>query len=117
MIILESVVLSAAVHYLIFAGTPLVLKTGMYYGIFRRREVRATLLNCIVIAGAPILLAVVPIPLPPFLAFIAGIGVAIYLCSHYTEAPLYPEGIFIPVVVELASLALVSFVVSPLLSV
>jgi hypothetical protein len=77
-----------------------LLKSFMYWGIFRFRTISATVLNCLIIAGAPLLLSI--IPLPSFLSFPASIGVAVYFTMRYTGVELIPDGLFIPVAVELA---------------
>ena len=77
-----------------------LLKSFMYWGIFRIRTISATVLNCLIIAGAPLLLSI--IPLPSFLSFPASIGVAVYFTMRYTGVDLIPDGLFIPVAVELA---------------
>jgi hypothetical protein len=75
-----------------------LLKSFAYWGIFRFRTIPATALNCLIIAGAPILLSIVP--LPSFLSFPASIGVAVYLTMHYTRVDLIPDGLFVPLGVE-----------------
>ncbi len=75
-----------------------LLKSAAYWGIFRWRTISATFLNCLVIAGSPFLLSI--FPLPPFLALPASIGLAIYLTLHYTGVDLLPEGLFVPLTVE-----------------
>lgn len=68
--------------------------------IFRRRQQRVSLLTCIILAGAPMLGAVIPIPLPAALMVFIGIGIALYVLAQYTEVPLFPEGVVIVVAVE-----------------
>jgi len=51
-------------HYILFTTVPLAFKTAVYYGVFRFRNIEATLLDCIIIAGIPIFLSVLPIPIP-----------------------------------------------------
>lgn len=77
-----------------------LLKSFVYWGIFRFRTISATALNCLIIAGAPFLLSIVPIP--SFLSFPASIGLAVYLTMHYTGVDLIPDGLFIPLGVEIA---------------
>jgi hypothetical protein len=77
-----------------------LLKSFVYRGIFRFRTIRATLLNCLIIAGAPFLMSFVP--LPSFLSFPASIGLAVYLTMHYTGVELIPDGLFVPLGVEIA---------------
>lgn len=72
----------------------LLLKTGMYYGIFRWQSIPATALNCIVIAGSGVLLTLLPLYYLPF-AFIPMIvfviALATYLCSRFTGIPYFPN--------------------------
>jgi hypothetical protein len=77
-----------------------LLKTFVYWGIFRIRTIPVTVLSCLIIAGAPLLLGI--IPLPSFLSYPAAIALAVYLTMHYTGVDLIPDGLFIPLGVELA---------------
>jgi hypothetical protein len=77
-----------------------LLKSFAYVGAFRIRKIEYTYLNCLIIAGAPLLLGLIPIPLPSILGAIAGIGLAVYLTMHYTGVSLIPDGLFIPLGVE-----------------
>ena len=78
-----------------------LLKSLTYWGVFRIRSIPATTLSCLIIAGAPFLLGAVPLPLPGFLSVIASVGFAVYLTMRYTGVELLPEGLFIPVGIEL----------------
>ena len=102
------------IRYLVGALSPLIIKTLSYVLMFRLRSISATLMNCIIIAAAPIIVSM--IPLPQFLAFVAGIGAAIFLCAHYTEAELFPDAILIPVGVEILSFVVLRYVLIPLIS-
>jgi hypothetical protein len=42
----------------------------------------------------------VPIPLPAFLSVPIAVGLAVYLTMHYTGVQLIPNGLFIPLGVE-----------------
>jgi len=75
-----------------------LLKSFVYWGIFRFRKISATALNCLIIAGASILLSI--IPLPSFLAIPASIGLAVYFTMHYTGVALIPNGLFVPLGIE-----------------
>jgi len=78
-----------------------LLKSLTYWGVFRIRSIPATALSCLIIAGAPLLLTVVPLPLPVFLSVVVSIGLAVYLAMHYTGVELLPDGLFIPLGIEL----------------
>lgn len=77
-----------------------LLKSVAYWVIFRFRMIRATALDCLIIAGSPLLLSIILLPLPPFISFPASIGLAVYLTMHYTSVPLIPDGLFVPLGVE-----------------
>ena len=76
------------------------LKSFTYWVVFRIRKIRITGLSCLIIGGISFLLMLVPIPLPGFLSFPIIIGVAVYLTMHYTRVELIPNGLFIPLGVE-----------------
>ena len=77
-----------------------LVKSVVYVGAFRVRKIESTYLTCLIIAGAPLLLSLIPLPLPGVLGLIAGIGLAVYLTMHYTGVSLIPDGLFIPLGVE-----------------
>ena len=60
-----------------------------------------SVLSCMIIGGAPYLLMFVPIPLPAFLSLPIAVGVAVYLTMHYSGVQLIPDGLFIPLGVEI----------------
>ena len=75
-----------------------VLKSFVYWLVFRIREIQVTVLSCLIIGGSHFLLTLIP-----FLGFLAlpiGIGVAVYLTMQYTQVSLIPDGLFIPLGVE-----------------
>jgi len=78
-----------------------LLKSVAYVVIFRIRTIRITYLSCLLIAGAPILLGLVPIPLPGILVDAAAIGLAVYMTMHYTGVSFFPDGLLIPLGVEI----------------
>ena len=69
-----------------------------YWGAFRYRTIPVTVLSCLVIAGAPFFMGF--IPLPGFLSFPVMIGLAAYLTMQYTGVELIPDGLFIPLGIE-----------------
>lgn len=77
-----------------------LLKSVAYVAAFRMRKIESTYVTCLIIAGAPLLLSLIPVPLPGILGMIAGIGLAVYLTMHYTGVSLIPDGLFIPLGVE-----------------
>ncbi len=78
-----------------------LLKSVVYIVVFRVRTIHITYLSCLIIAGAPLLLGLIPLPLPSVLAVVVGIGLAIYLTMQYTGVPLIPDGLLIPLGVEM----------------
>jgi hypothetical protein len=77
-----------------------LLKSVAYVIAFRIRKIDYTYLGCLVIAGASLLVGLIPIPLPGIVGMIAGMGLAVFLTMHYTGVPLIPDGLFIPLGVE-----------------
>lgn len=77
-----------------------LLKSFVYWGIFRFRTIPVTVLNCLVIAGSPLLFSIIPIPSILYLP--ASIALASYLTMHYTGVALIPDGLFVPLGVEVA---------------
>ena len=77
-----------------------LLKSLAYWAVFRFRAIPATAMNCLIIAGAAFLMALVPISLPVFLSIPISIGLAVYLTMHYTGVEFIPDGLFIPLGVE-----------------
>ena len=78
-----------------------LLKSGTYWLVFRRRTIKATVMDCLIIAGAPLIISGFAIPLPSFLMIPVSMGVAVYLTMHYTGVELIPDGLFIPLGIEI----------------
>ncbi|MCX6142810.1 MAG: hypothetical protein NTZ35_06280 [Ignavibacteriales bacterium] len=104
------------VEIVVLAFVPLTLRTVLYLVACRVRSLHITLLNAIILAGAGYLLAFIPIPIPFFLHQPIVIGVAMFLFARYTEAELFPDVIFIPLVIELFSALLMDEVLVPMLA-
>jgi hypothetical protein len=77
-----------------------LLKSIAYRIIFHIRTIEVTFLTCLIIAGAPLLLGLIPGALPGFMSIPVEVGIAVYLTMHYTHVALIPEGLFIPLGVE-----------------
>ena len=65
-------------------------------------------MTCLILAGAPIALFlflsfVIPLPIAEIFIVMAGIILAVYLTMHYTRIALMPDGLFIPLGVEVFS--------------
>lgn len=79
---------------------PLILKTVLFISVFRWRKQKVSPLTSFLLAGAPLILSVIPLPLPGAITVVAGIGVALYILSQYTEVKLVPEGVITIIGVE-----------------
>ncbi len=75
-----------------------LFKAACYWTVFRLRSIRATVVSCLVIAGAPLFLWIFPIP--SFLAILLAIGIAVFLTMQYTGVDFIPDGLFIPLGIE-----------------
>ena len=103
------------VEILVLAFVPLTLRTVFYLVACRLRSIRITLLNAITLAGAGYLVGFLPIPMPDLIRQSLVIGVAMFLFARFTEAELFPDVIFVPLVVELSSAFLMGEVLRPML--
>ena len=101
-------------NILILAFAPLALRSLLYYLSCKIRSIHISIMSCIVLGGSGMLLAVIPIPLPPLIVKVAAIGLAIFLMSRYTEAEVYPDLVFIPLAVEVVAGLLTVLLLSPL---
>ena len=77
-----------------------LFKSFTYWIIFRIQTIQVTTLSCLIIGGAPYLLMFIPISLPAFLSVPIALGIAVYLTMRYTGVQLIPNGLFIPLGVE-----------------
>ena len=78
-----------------------LFKSITYWIVFRIRTIQVTALSCLIIGGAPYLLMFIPISLPAFLSVPIAVGIAVYLTMRYTGVQLIPNGLFIPLGVEI----------------
>ncbi len=78
-----------------------LFKLGAYWIVFRRRTIKASVMDCLIIAGAPLLVSAISMGLPSFLFILLSIGLAVYLTMHYTGVSLIPDGLFIPLTIEI----------------
>jgi hypothetical protein len=83
-----------------------VLKAGAYWAVFRWRTIQATAMDCLRIGGFPLLIGFIPIPWPSFVPIVLSIALAVALTMLSTEASFIPDGLFIPVGIEIAYPAL-----------
>ena len=104
------------IEIVVLAFVPLILRTLLYLVACRVRSLHITLLNAIILAGAGYLVRFVPIPMPELIRQALVIGVAMVLFARYTDAELFPDVIFIPLVIELFSTVLMGEVLVPMMS-
>jgi hypothetical protein len=79
-----------------------VLKSGAYWSVFRFRTIQATAMDCLKIGGFPLLIGFIPLPWPSFVPILISIGLAVVLTMLATDASFIPDGLFIPVGIEIA---------------
>ncbi len=103
-----------AISFLPFLFFGLVLKTAMYYGVFRWQHIKANLLTCVVIAGSGIILSLIPLSFIP--GPLALIALATYLCAKFTKIPWFPNALVITAIVELSAQAIGAYVIAPILA-
>lgn len=77
-----------------------LLTSGICYIVCRIRGVKATATQCIIIAGLPLALGAIPIPLPYFLLVVVWYAVTVYVTMKYLGVSLFPEGLLIPLVTQ-----------------
>jgi len=75
-----------------------LLKSLTYWGVFKWQTIKATALDCLIIAGCPFLLFIVP--LPAVIYVLTAISLAIFFTMRYTGERLIPNGLFIPLGIE-----------------
>lgn len=97
----------------LLAFAPLLVRTSLYVLACKFRSIHITLLSCIVIAGSGVFFSIIPIPLPGFLLKALAIGLAMFLMTRYTEAELYPDVVFIPLIVEILASLITEFLLVP----
>ncbi len=80
---------------------PALLKTGVYYLIFRKRGYKATITVCFLIAFIPgIVLMGIPVHIPMMLSFFLGIIIGVIVLNYFTRIDIFPAGLTIIVIVE-----------------
>lgn len=102
--------------YLVSIFVPWIAKTVLYHFAFRWRNIHATVLTKLIVAGAPLLIAgFLPLPLPPFISFLVAIGVGVYICSEYTDGKLYPDIVGIVSGIEIIASIVINGLIMPML--
>ncbi len=77
-----------------------LLTSGICYIVCRIRRVKATATQCFIIAGLPLALGAIPIPLPYFLLVVLWYAVTVYVTMKYLGVSLIPDGVLIPLVIQ-----------------
>ena len=78
-----------------------ILSAAACWSACRFRRVNATLVPCFIIAGLPLLLAGLPLPLPDVLQVALGYALMVYVTMKYLGVSLIPDGLLIPFVTKL----------------
>lgn len=92
----------------------LVLKGILYYAALKFRKLEARLITCALCAGASMLAGYISI-FPPIIHFALTIAVAGFFIVKNADADIYPDGVGIPLVVEVVDAFALSFLVMPLM--
>lgn len=79
-----------------------VVRAGAYWAVFRYRSIQATAMDCLKVGGFPLLIGFIPLPWPAFVPIAISIALAIVLTMLATEASFIPDGLFIPIGIEIA---------------
>ena len=94
-------------------AVPLAVKTTMYVVWFRRKQYKASVLTCFLLAGMPMVgLGLMHVPI--LLSWAAGIGIAVYVLSQYTNVDVFPWGVITILSVEVIYAFLDKLIIGPL---
>jgi len=91
----------------------MVFKGILYYAALKIQKLEARLLTCALCGGASLLASYIPFPIMLQLALT--IAIAAYFIVKNSDADLYPNGVGIPLAVEIVGAFALSYVVVPLL--
>ena len=91
----------------------LVLKGILYYTALKIRKLDARLITCALCAGSSVLAGY--IPFPAMLHFALTIVVAGFFIVKNADADIYPDGVGIPLAVEVVDAFALSYIVIPLI--
>jgi len=94
-------------------AVPMGVKTTLYFFWFRYKQYKASLLTCFLLAALP-MIGLGVIGLPVFLGWVGGIGIAVYVLSQNTNAPVVPWGVVTIVSVEIIYALLERLVLTPI---
>ena len=90
-----------------------ILKIILYYFALKIRTLDARLMTCAMCAGASMLAGL--LPFPAMLHVLLTIVVAGYFIVKNTDTEIFPNGIFIPLAVEVVAAFALSYAVLPLI--
>ncbi|MCK9409843.1 MAG: hypothetical protein WCX28_11405 [Bacteriovoracaceae bacterium] len=91
-----------------------LLKTFLYFTAMKLRNLNARWMTAAMCGGSTILASY--IPLPEFIHFFVSIALAGFFLAKDAEANIYPDGIAIPLVVEVISVYIIDLIVVPLMN-
>ena len=81
---------------------PGLVKTFLYFIIFKKIDAPVRLLTCFLAAFSPILIGfVIPFPLPLIFGFILRITVQAFVLNYYADIEFFPTGITVVGIVEI----------------
>jgi hypothetical protein len=87
----------------------------LYVAAFHIRRVAVTLLTCILVASASMLLMLIPVPIPQILNFVLIFLLPIAVAHYYVEADLFPNVVGIVVSVEVLFMFVNDYLLPPLI--
>lgn len=90
-----------------------IFKTILYYVALKVRKLDARLITCVLCAGASTLTGM--IPFPEMIHVLLTIVIAGFFIVRNTDTDVYPNGIFIPLAVEVLDAFLLSYALLPLI--
>ena len=79
------------------------LGTGICWWTCKFRTIHATLIQCLIIAGLPLALGALPLPLPSLVHAVFGYALTVYVTMKYLGVSLVPDGLLVPFVTALGS--------------
>jgi hypothetical protein len=79
-----------------------VVRAGAYWAVLHYRTIQATAMDCLKVGGFPLLIGFIPLPWPAFVSVLLSIALAVVLTMLATDASLIPDGLLIPVGIEIA---------------
>ena len=84
--------------------TLLVIRSLGYWGLFRLWKQEVSYWTALLIAGAPLAVTVIPMPLPYVAIILIELTLAVYLSMKYGSVPFFPQALVVCLAVELGTL-------------